>query len=796
MADLSLPLSELRPFYDVLVIGSGYGGAIAARTLARAQRPDGSKPSVCLLERGREFPVGTFPTSMGEAAGEFQLNAGGEQHGKQDALYWFHAGPDAAVFHGCGLGGTSLINAGVALRPEPRVFDDPRWPREFARDREGLERGFERAIAMLRPAPYPGTPTLPKDDALKKAAERLGTGDETYVPPLSVTFDVLPEGVNHAGVSQKPCTGCGECIAGCNVGAKNTLAMNYLPDARNHGAEIFCRVRVTRLERAERGYRVYYQPVHHERDAFLGEELFVSAGIVILAAGVVGSSEILLRSKYAGMTLSDRIGQQVSGNGDLLGFAVGGPDAVNGVGMNRQGPDPSSAPGPCITLVVDRRARLPLASAHVLQNGVIPGPLATFIPALVGALGSASEPPGKSWERIRTAFVGAATEALVRPGAIARTQTLLAMSHDDRPGTLSLEGEHAHLTWTSANGSAPRIHEDLARAVSATGARYVAASPTERPFPYQVTVHPLGGCAMSDDASTGVTNHKGQVFSDRHGRDAYRSLYVIDGSVVPCSLGINPHLTIAAIAERSVQLLIKDHDLVTEPRRGGDHARFDGRPDRPDALHVQFTEKITGYCSLHALDDNDHERSARSGEREQNPCELVVTVASDDVRHMARDPEHSARITGTVTLPALSRIAMTIVDGRFHLFHRTDDARARRHMCYRLTFESAEGRTFHLDGFKRLGGRHALEIWRDTTTLYVTIHEGTGPSGRKVAQGILYITAPAFTTELLKMKATDARGRASLRAMATYGWLFASGLWEMYDLLPRRKRRRGNSDQS
>ena len=787
MPSLSLPLSDLRPFYDVLVVGSGYGGAIAASTLARARRADGSKLSVCLLERGREFPVGSFPTTMGEAAGEFQFNLGGEQRGRQDALYWFHAGADAAIFHGCGLGGTSLINAGVALRPEPRVFDDPRWPRELARDREGLERGFERAHAMLRPAPYPGAPSLAKDVALRKTVEHLGPTDETYSPPLSVTFDALPEGLNHVGVPQTPCTGCGECIAGCNVGAKNTLAMNYLPDARNHGAEIFCRLRVTRLEGTERGYRVYYQPVHHEREAFLGEELFVSAGLVILAAGVVGSAEILLRSKYAGLMCSDRIGEQISGNGDLLGFAVAGPDAVNGVGANDRATDSASPPGPCITLAVDRRPRLPLSSAHMLQNGVIPGPLARFIPALIGALGQASSGNhARPWERVRAAIVGAAAETVAGSRAVTNTQTLLVMSHDERPGTLSLEGEHAQLSWNQASGSSRKIHRDLASAVSAAGARYVAASPTERPFPYQVTVHPLGGCAMSDDARSGVTNHKGQVFSANHGSEVHRGLYVIDGSVIPCSLGVNPHLTISAVAERNVRLLLRDHDFVIEAARAP--ASIDLRSNPPEALHVQFTERITGFCSMHALDHDDHERSAKSGEREQNPCELVVTVASDDVQRMAQDPEHSARITGSVSLPALSRIPMTISDGHFNLFYSVDDAQAQKHMRYRLTFESEDGRTFHLDGFKRLGGRHAAHIWRDTTTLYVTVHEGTSTQNRKIAQGILYITAPAFTTELLKMKATDARGRASLRAMASYGWLFASGLWEMYDLLPRRRR--------
>src|SRR5204863_8514078 len=126
--------------------------------------------------------------------------------------------------------------------------------------------------------------------------------------------------------------------------------------------------------------------------------------------------------------------------------------------------------------------------------------------------------------------------------------------------------------------------------------RYVAASPIEQPVPYQVTVHPLGGCAMSDDARAGVTNHKGQVYSGAGGRDVHDGLYVMDGSVVPCSLGVNPHLTIAAIAERNVRLLARDLGYVVAAPGAASAARFDGTESSPRALQVQFTERIVGHC--------------------------------------------------------------------------------------------------------------------------------------------------------------------------------------------------------
>ena len=144
---LSSPLSAIKPAYDVVVVGSGYGGGVAASRLARAGQ------SVCVIEKGKEFATGEFPSRLPELRRELQLNGGKMRSGSRTGLFDFRLGADIHVLVGCGLGGGSLINAGVALKPDARVFADPVWPDEV-RDDGLLALGFERAAAMLRPTRY------------------------------------------------------------------------------------------------------------------------------------------------------------------------------------------------------------------------------------------------------------------------------------------------------------------------------------------------------------------------------------------------------------------------------------------------------------------------------------------------------------------------------------------------------------------------------------------------------------------------------------------------------------------
>ena len=224
MRRLSSPITQLQNHYTVVVVGSGYGGGIAASRLARAGQ------TVCVLERGREFQPGEYPDTLAEMTREAQLDTPQAHIGTRTGLYDFRFNDDINVFLGCGLGGTSLVNANVSLPPERRVLEDPRWPQALRDDIDTrLAEGFRRATDMLKPLPYPADrPTLPKQDALERSSTEFG--GHFSRPPINVTFQ---DGVNHVGVEQHTCVLCGDCVSGCNHGAKNTVLMNYLPDARN-----------------------------------------------------------------------------------------------------------------------------------------------------------------------------------------------------------------------------------------------------------------------------------------------------------------------------------------------------------------------------------------------------------------------------------------------------------------------------------------------------------------------------------------------------------------------------------
>ena len=154
---LSAPIGEIDDGYDVVVVGSGYGGAVAASRLSRAGR------SVCVLERGKELHPGEYPATGLAAARELQLDLPGGHVGPRTGLYDLRVGEGISVFVGCGLGGTSLVNANVALQADRRVFDDPCWPAQLRDDLDkGLDDGYGKAFGMLRPNPVPnGSLTFP-----------------------------------------------------------------------------------------------------------------------------------------------------------------------------------------------------------------------------------------------------------------------------------------------------------------------------------------------------------------------------------------------------------------------------------------------------------------------------------------------------------------------------------------------------------------------------------------------------------------------------------------------------------
>ncbi|WP_447985119.1 GMC family oxidoreductase N-terminal domain-containing protein [Nitrospira sp. Nam74] len=791
MNRLSSPIERMQSHYTAIVIGSGYGGAIAASRLARAGQ------QVCVLERGKEFLPGEYPDTESEALCEMQAHTTDGHIGPRTGLYDFHLGPDINVFIGCGLGGTSLVNANVSLRAEPRVFEDPRWPKVLQADLTTLvEDGYRRAEEMLKPSPYPNDfPALPKLHAQEKSAAAMQQPFSR--PPLNVTFT---DGVNHVGVDQRACVLCGDCVSGCNHRAKNTVLMNYLPDAWNHGAEIYTHVAVRHLERRNNRWVVHYQLLISGREKFDAPTMFVTADLVVLGAGTLGSTEILLRSQAMGLSMSERVGHRFTGNGDVLGFGYNTDQVIDGIGFGARPPDGREPVGPCITGLIDLRLRPDLERGMVIEEGSIPGPLAAFLPAALAAGAKLAEQSGSVVDSIERK--GRELASFVRGpyhGAVRRSQTYLVMTHDDGEGRMALDRhDQLRIDWPSV-GRQPifeQVDQRLREATRALGGTYVPNPLWTELMTHPLTsVHPLGGCVMAEDASHGVVNHKGQVFAGRAGTEVYDSLYVCDGAVIPRPLGVNPLLTISALAERCLALLAKDrgwslsYQLPSAPKE----------TVVPPRMGLQFTETMRGYVSLNVIDD--YQRAAEQGRIDQSPFEFTLTVITDDLERMLADSTHPAKMVGTVTAPTLAAKPMTVSHGVFQLFTEDPQRVGTRRMNYRMNLVTEEGRQYYFEGFKSVHDDRGIDLWSDTTTLYITVHGGHDATHPIVAKGILKIAPADFATQMTTLQITNAPNTAErLAATARFGTFFSGALFETYggilakqsvfdpDMPPRKKR--------
>jgi cholesterol oxidase len=773
MARLSSPINQIKDHYEVVVVGSGYGGGISASRLARAGR------QVCLLERGKEFQPGEYPDTEPETLQEMQADFPDAHIGSRDGLYDFRVNEDINVFLGCGLGGTSLVNANVVLRAEPRVFNDPRWPQEIRDDLNTLiEDGYRHAIEMLRPTPLPEHINLPKLTALETSARALN--EKFYRPPINVTFDEPAGGFNHVGVEQHACKLCGDCVTGCNYHAKNTTLMNYLPDARNYGAEIYTQVSVRRLERRDDRWVIHYQLLESGREKFDAPEMFVTADMVVLAAGTLGSTEILLRSKEAGLALSDKLGQSFTGNGDVLAFGYNNDQEINGVGFGQRSPEGREPVGPTITGVIDAREKTDLDSGMVIEEGAVPGALGPTLPA---GLAAASAAVGVDTDNGLVDFVNEKRrelESLVRGpyhGAAHNTQTYLIMTHDDSDGRMYLKDDRLRIDWPGV-GSKPifeEANEKLEDATRPLGGTHVKDPIWSKPFKKDlITVHPLGGCPMGATAESGVVNHKGQVFSSTEGAGVYEGLYVSDGAVIPRSLGVNPLLTISALAERCCVLMAQDRGWKF------DYEFHAPPPPAPPArLGVQFTERMHGYFSTKQKDD--YQSAAQLGREEGSTLEFVLTISTDDLEKAMNTPEHEYHMAGSVKAPVLSPHALTVTEGTFNLFTVDPEHVETTNMRYRMKLTDEAGKVYYFTGFKVVHDDSSADMWADTTTLYTTVYEGEDANGPVVGKGILRISPDDFARQLTTMKVTNAANlKERLEATAKFGRHFSKALFDTY----------------
>ncbi|MDF1698864.1 MAG: GMC family oxidoreductase [Saprospiraceae bacterium] len=507
---------------DVLVIGSGFGGAVTACRLAQAGR------SVIILERGKDYqnkekaieaegPVYDSDTKTSRY-GHFQIDHGTGMN----------------VIRGIGVGGGSLHYFGVRLRAPETIFKGPLWPKEITR--KVMDPYYDIAGTMLEASPLKPSPVL----GIPKRSKAFLDGAGNCSRCLKKTLEFVPIAINTSsksitspsGIKQHPCVFCGACLLGCpqsetyngNVNARAKLTLNYLAVAQEKGAKIFAEHNVTHIEKQVngKGFKVYFQ--QSKSDTSAKKNSFIRAKQVVLGAGTLGSTEILLKSAEALPGLNVRmLGKNFSGNGDLLASGYDMPFDL----------EPTSGP----TITVGGRFKKKGSDNEIYIEDL------GSIPFAAGVLGlDENTPKTSSSNRHRIGYLGMGTDA--------------------GNGILKLKGKinhfkRIHLDWDPKE-SLPLYNEiiDSMKEISQQlGGNF------QYPQGYDpetgtglMTAHPLGGCVMADNPKKGVVNPQGEVFG-------VPGLFVADGAIVPSALVVNPSYTITALAERVAHWMIHNKEL-------------------------------------------------------------------------------------------------------------------------------------------------------------------------------------------------------------------------------------------
>lgn len=521
--------------FDVIIIGSGFGGAVHACRLAEAGR------RVLVLERGRRWRPEDYPRNPDDAW-LFDIDQPHRQNGWIDLRFF----DDMWVAQGAGVGGGSLIYANVSIDAKPETLDTG-WPSPISA--AGLAPYYARVAEMLRPEQLPDNQLTPRFRLMREAAERTGAADRFRKLDLAVSFD--PAGQfpqarpvseaatktfeNPFGRRQGYCVHAGNCDIGCKAQAKNTLDLNYLAVAEDRGAEIRPLAMVSHLVPEGLGYAVLYHDLSEGRRS----ERVARARQVILAAGSLGSTEILFRSRDGFRTLpnvSGALGRHWSSNGDFVT-----PAFYDGRRL-------SPSRGPTITAAIDFLDGSDGGAQYFTEDGGFPDVLGNALRAVRG----------------RKARLGVVARMLARfAGALDDGDPLETMmpwfgqAIDGGDGRLYWGRDwlrpwkrRLKLDWNPARSERGvngliRSHQ---RFSEATGGRAVVPQ-SWTVLRNLVTPHPLGGCRMGAAPSAGVVDHKGEVFG-------HPGLFVCDGAVVPRPIGLNPSKTIAALAERSAAIML------------------------------------------------------------------------------------------------------------------------------------------------------------------------------------------------------------------------------------------------
>lgn len=523
--------------YDYIIIGSGFGGSVSAMRLSEKGY------SVLVIEKGKRWADKDFAKSDWDLKRYLwvpMLKFFGIQK-----LTFFN---QVFVVSGVGVGGGSLVYANTHMMPKENFYTNKLWS-HFKDWKTVLTPYFAQAKFML------GTTQYEKDNAedliLKEVAEEMGYGDTyksvdgvgVYFGPTGIETDPYFKGL---GPKRKGCIECAACMVGCRHNAKNTLDKNYLWFAENmFGAKVVPETLVTKVEHTTDGY-----VIHTECSTSWfskNKKVYTSKGLVV-SGGVLGTMDLLLKQKYVHKTLtglSDKLGENILTNSEMLsGVGLADRKLNHGIAISRIfSPDENTNIEVC---------KFPDGSGSMMRLGVPAvgdGSPAVRTAKVIGRM--VTEPINSL--RFFTTFRPA------RNGII-----FLIMQTLENAMRLKLKRGLFGYTMTMVNDSAQRVptyipvgQEALYRyAEKVNGLPMNAFS--EVMFNLASTAHILGGCPMGATKADGVVDDYFRV----HG---YPNMYILDGSIMPCNLGVNPSLTITTFAEYAMDHIPAKENATVKP---------------------------------------------------------------------------------------------------------------------------------------------------------------------------------------------------------------------------------------